>query len=626
MTSLTGLLSPEYLRIGLLVGLWLVIRRVVTWYFRPRGPNPFEEDDTTVRAEYVIDQKKRDGVIKQGFNIKNVPDNLDAVIVGSGIGGMVTGALMSKAGKKVLVLEQHDQAGGCCHTYVDKGYEFDVGIHYIGDVGYPTLTKVLLDQVTQGQLEWAPLEETFDFASIGYGSENRKYPIIAGKAGDKWREDLKKRFPGEHDAIDRFFVAMNSEKGTANLRILLKILPLWVCKLIIYTGVLSFMTKLWSKDGPLNMTTEGFIKSLTNNTDLQTIFCYNWGNYATIPSESSFSMQALLMNHFMRGSYYPVGGASEIAHSIVPVIERSGGKVMVRAQVEEILVNGGKAVGVKVKKGTESHVINAPLIISDAGVYNTFQTLLPKAIAEKSYFHGMCKQFKPAPAAISVFVGMNASNEELGLTRQNYWAFRSPTLALDFNQYLAHTKEESLDVDPPLMFVSFPSTKDPNWKLHPGRENKSTMAIVTLANWDWYKQWDGNTTLHKRGDEYDELKRSIGQRMIDKCCELFPKIKDHIDYVDVGSPLTNKYYIAQPHGEIYGLDHTRSRLGALNCALLRPETDIPGLYLTGQDAFICGLAGGAIGGMLAASAVLDRNLPMDLKKLQSKIIGKQKSL
>ena len=71
-------------------------------------------------------------------------------------------------------------SGGCCHTYIDKGYEFDVGIHYIGDVGYPTMFRVLLDQVTDGQLQWAPLEETFDYTSIGYGEENRKYPIIAG--------------------------------------------------------------------------------------------------------------------------------------------------------------------------------------------------------------------------------------------------------------------------------------------------------------------------------------------------------------------------------------------------------------------------------------------------------------
>jgi len=612
------MLTSDYLKLGVLFVAWLLVRKFLQWLFRPQAPNPFETDSTKPRQPYVTDQKKRDAVIKQGFNIKNVPENLDAVIVGSGIGGLATAALLAKTGKKVLVLEQHDQAGGCCHTFVDKGYEFDVGIHYIGEMGFPTMTKVLLDQVTDGQLEWAPLEDTFDYASIGFGDDNRMYPVTAGSNGDKWKADLKKAFPEEHEAIDKFFAALKSEKGTALIRVLLKLLPLWASKLIIYSGVVNLLTPLWSGKGPLNMTTEEFVTGITKNKDLQTIFCYNWGNYATTPAKSSFSMQALLMNHFMRGSHYPVGGASEIAHSIVPVIERAGGKVMVRVSVEEVLVESGAAVGVRVKKGTETHEIRAPIVVSDAGLYNTFWDLLPAEVAEKSYYHKLSRGFEPAPASISVFVGLDASNEELGLTRQNYWAFKDASLAVDFEEYLKLSREECMDADTPLMFVSFPSTKDPNWKDHPGRENKATMAIITLANWEWYKGW-GDTTLHKRGDEYEELKKSVAQKMIDRCCEMFPKIKDHIDYVDVGSPLTNKYYIAQPHGEIYGLDHTRERLNALNCALLRPKTDIPGLFLTGQDIFLCGLAGASIGGLLAASQILDRNLPKDLKNLQSSI-------
>ena len=75
------------------------------------------------------------------------------------------------------------------------------------------------------------------------------------------------------------------------------------------------MTDLWSDKSPLNKTTEEFVKSITDNKDLQTLFCYNWGNYATIPSESAFSMQALLMNHFMRGSFYPGVSLSEALFS-----------------------------------------------------------------------------------------------------------------------------------------------------------------------------------------------------------------------------------------------------------------------------------------------------------------------
>ena len=97
--------------------------------------NPFKDDKRRPREAYVTDQKKRDSVLKQSFAISKVPENLDAIVIGSGIGGLTTATLLSKIGKKVLVLEQHDQAGGCCHTFIDKGYEFDVGIHYIGEIG-----------------------------------------------------------------------------------------------------------------------------------------------------------------------------------------------------------------------------------------------------------------------------------------------------------------------------------------------------------------------------------------------------------------------------------------------------------------------------------------------------------
>merc|ERR1719247_2216911 len=116
---------------------------------------------------------------------------------------------MAKAGKKVLVLEQHDVAGGCCHTFIDKGYEFDVGIHYIGELGYQSESKTLLDQITKGQLQWADLAELYDeivFAEDG--KEIRKYPVSLGK--DVWQNDLKRRFPEEEENIDKFFKLLTS--------------------------------------------------------------------------------------------------------------------------------------------------------------------------------------------------------------------------------------------------------------------------------------------------------------------------------------------------------------------------------------------------------------------------------
>ena len=81
---------------------------------------------------------------------------------------LISGALMAKAGKKVLILEQHDQAGGCCHTFIDKGYEFDVGIHYIGKMGHPNINKTYMDQICDGQLEWKEMEVNIFIKSIRF--------------------------------------------------------------------------------------------------------------------------------------------------------------------------------------------------------------------------------------------------------------------------------------------------------------------------------------------------------------------------------------------------------------------------------------------------------------------------
>ena len=606
--------------LGIMMAIaWL---RLNKWRSQNKTKNPFEKDGRQARRAYIHNQRERDAVIKQGFSRSKVPEQLDAVVIGSGMGGLTTAAIMAKMGRRVLVLEQHDQAGGCCHTFIDKNYEFDVGIHYIGEMGVQTMNRTLMDQVSDGQVEWAPLEDEYDVVQIGYGVEGRRYPVVSG--AERWRSLLKKQFPEETEAIDKYFKMMEVTKASTKIHFALKMAPLWLAKLAVVSGLLKLLTNIGRPE--YQDTALSLVQRLTRNKDLQTVMLYCWGDYGTQPSRTNFIMQSLLNRHFLKfGAHYPVGGASEVALNMIPVIERAGGKVLVRARVREILTKGGRAIGVRVGKEGKDYVdVMAPIVISNAGLYNTFQELLHPQVAVRSYYHTICKTLKPGNAAMNVFLGLNKNAEELVLPKQSTWAFTTNTKCTsDVDKYFTQTASEAMDSEVPLLFISFPSSKDPEWRNHPGRSDKATCAIVTLASWEWFKEWK-ESTVKKRGDDYEEIKKSIGDQMIEQTCQLFPQLRDCIDFIDIGSPVTNTHYLGQPHGEIYGLDHSIERFDPLLVSRLRPKTDIPGLFLTGQDVLMCGFTGAMFGGLLAAMQVTGRNVMTDLVTLNKSIRAGEK--
>ncbi len=272
--------------------------------------------------------------------------------------------------------------------------------------------------------------------------------------------------------------------------------------------------------------------------------------------------------------------------------------------------------GVRVRKGGEDYDIKAPLVISDAGIYNTYEKLLPEPIRKTPAIQRALSHVRHGPGAMSVFVGLDATKEELGVKAQNYWVYASNNLDTSFDEYMALSPEKAGSKDIPLLFISFPSTKDPTWDLRfPG---KTTCAIVTLGNYEWFGQWE-QARVGKRGDDYEEIKNRIADKMWEQTCKLFPQIKDKRVYFDVGSPITNNYYIGASRGEIYGADHNVGRFSPEAALELKPETPVPGLLLTGQDVFTCGFSGGMYGGLLAASTALNRNCIFDLMKFTTQM-------
>ncbi|SEA12995.1 phytoene desaturase family protein [Microbulbifer marinus] len=524
----------------------------------------------------------------------------DAVVIGSGIGGLTTAAMLSASGKKVLVLEQHYTAGGFTHAYDRNGYEWDVGVHYIGDVGeHPTMTRQLFDFLSAGKLQWAPMDQTYDRICIG----GEQYDLRAGR--DEFVAEMVRRFPGEERTIEEYLRRVNAVAKAMPLLTMEKLLPRWCGPAI----------RLWRKlhePAWLNKTTYEVLRELTGNEKLIAVLTGQWGDNGMTPKTGSFIIHALIVKHYLYGGYYPVGGASQIAETIIPQIQSGGGEVFTYAQVETILLDGNRVRGVRMADGTE---IEAPLVISGAGVFNTFERLLPQSASERAGYSHDLQTVRPSMAHICLYIGLQKTAEELGLPKTNYWLYPSADYESEVQKFLADSEAEI-----PLVYISFPSAKDPSFsQRYPGR---ATIEIVAPAKYEWFAEWH-DKPWGKRGEDYELLKEKYSQRLLEHLYKHFPQLRGQIDYCELSTPLSTDYFCFYPRGEIYGLDHDPNRFEQ---RWLRPQTRIGGLYLTGQDVMSCGVAGAMFAGLVTAQSILglQKGLPL-LRKIFAASKGSSKA-
>ncbi|XP_026884069.2 all-trans-retinol 13,14-reductase isoform X1 [Electrophorus electricus] len=589
----------------------VLVALFLKYVFSSSGLSPFDVDTREPLKPMVLDKKEKDKVLKQGFESRKVPQCLDAVVIGSGAGGLGLAVLLAKVGKKVLVLEQHSRAGGCCHTFSEKGFEFDVGIHYVGDLQESRPFRCLLDQLTNGQLQWEPLDNPFDRVVLGPPENRRTYPIYSGR--EHFAQELKKCFPGEDEAIDEFLrLTKKCDRGVWMMAVL-KLLPFPLAKFLACTGLADCLSHFF-RYGSRSLAE--VVNGLTQNKDLRAVLCYVFGTYGKSPREASFSMHSLLMCHYLHGAWYPRGGASEIAYHMIPIIEKAGGAVLVRAPVNRILLNdNNEAIGVSVLKGQEEVHVQAPLVISDAGIFNTYNQLLPREVQKFPAIQKQLGMLRHGAGGLSVFLGLAGSKEELGLKAENHWIFSENNLDELMDDYLKGERDECV-TRVPMVFAASPSAKDPTWEQR--KPGKSTLSLVTFAPYEWFEEWkDGK--VKNRGPDYTDVKKKIIQSLLEVVTHIFPKITDKIEYVDAGTAVTNQHYIAAPRGEFYGADHNTARFTADVCASIRPQTPVRNLFLTGQDLCSCGLAGALVGAMICGSAILNRNLYMDVTALNKKL-------
>lgn len=507
----------------------------------------------------------------------------DAIVIGSGIGGLGLASLLAqRRGYKVLVLEANAVPGGCMHMHEIDGYEFNSGIDSVGDMNPHVgrgLNRATVDYITGGQLKWARMPDKHEVCVFG----DEQYEFFSSP--EKNIEWVERLFPGEGD-IRRYYALEHKIERASTGWALTKLMPEWIPHFA-NEGTFRLAGSAWRKY-MLKGATDVFRNELGFSQRLAAIYCYMYGNHGKMPAHVPFATHAITMYHYRHGAYYPAGSPGQIVESIVPIIESAGGQVAVDSAVEKILLENGRAAGVKLENGEE---IRCPIVVSDASAYITFMQLLDRGVSEKLGYVDNLKAIKPSPAHVHLMLGYD---EELDLPQHIIWSMPNFDGVDRYDLDAADTLyKRDGRMEGPGAYILCPSARDPVYQQrYPG---KSTVCVLAELPNEWVAR-------HRREPEYaKELESKLSEALMRIAQKNLPAIRGKTPKVNViGIPVG-----CNPRswgGCSYGLEGSGERF-VHHTHWLRHRTKIPGLYLSGQDPFAPGFAGALVSSRVAYSVV-----------------------
>lgn len=518
--------------------------------------------------------------------------SFDAIFIGSGIGSLGAAAVLARHGLKVLVLERHSVAGGMTHTFQRKGYEWDVGVHCLGKLHDPDAPlRRVFDFVTDGALGWARTDRVYDRLVF----DDQRYDFVTG--AEAFEAELGRAFPAERKAIATYLKLLRGVERASQRYFIQHVLPRWLTPL-------TYPALGWPFRRHSNRTTRDVLRSLTSDSRLLGVLTGQWGNYALPPGDSSFAMHALMAEYYLEGGCYPVGGAASILGHIAPVITRAGGQVRVRAEVKEILVRDGRALGVRLASGEE---LLARHVVSGAGAAQTLGVLLPEAWRPPEAVRAL-QRIPQSIGHLGLYLGLRGTPEEVGLPATNVWVHAG----YDHDANLRAFRAEA-SAPLPVVYLSSSSARDPSWaQRHPGRSTLTALCPVPYA---WFEKWEG-TRWHRRGPEYEAFKAQLSERLLSVVLAQFPRLRGRVEHQELSTPLSTAHFSNRLQGSIYGLEHSPERFRQ---PWLRSRLPIRDLLLVGQDAVSVGVGASLMSGVLAASVILRRNVLGDIVRQSSSL-------
>jgi prolycopene isomerase len=468
----------------------------------------------------------------------------DVIVIGSGIGGLVTATQLAAKGAHVLVLERYIIPGGSAGYFERDGYRFDVGASMIFGFGTQGTTNLLtraLDAVN------VSIETIPDPVQIQYhlpaGLELKVH-----KDYEKFLQELTARFPHERQGIRKFYDECWKVFNCLNVMELLSLEePRYLTRVFFQhplacLGLVKYLPQNAGDIARKYISDPQLLKFI----DME---CYCW---SVVPADQTPMINAgmVFSDRHYGGINYPQGGVGQIAQKLVEGLEKAGGQIQYKARVTKILIENGKAVGVRLATGQE---YRAKRIVSNATRWDTFEKLLPAEempVAEKKWR----QRYQKSPSFLSLHLGVEEKVLPPGTECH----------------HIVLEDWDKMEEAEGTIFVSIPTLLDP--QLAPVGYH-----IIHTFTPSWIEDWQGLSA-----NEYEQKKEEAAWRIIDRLETIFPGLDAGLDYMEVGTARSHQRFLGREDGT-YGPIPRRKLMGLLGMPFNR--TSIPQLYCVGDSTF-----------------------------------------
>lgn len=486
----------------------------------------------------------------------------DAIVIGAGNGGLACAATLAEKGKKVILFEKHNIPGGCGTSFRRGRFEFEVALHQLSSMGTPEkpgpLRELFRRYGIEDKIEWIEIKELFrvnfpDGTGISIPADRKNCEAF-----------LCSQFPQEKESILRYFetvYAFCSESAA------------FAEKSAHSTGEPSAAKKAIMKMGFPKMyptlaryalkSTQEVLDEFFKDVKLQLALSAYWCFMGMPPARFPWSILAKCTNIYMEDKPFYLRGTSMMMNqAIMDAVQRMGGVVHLNRGVERIVLEGGAAVGVVDEKGEE---YRASKIISNISPLATYGALLqPEEVPQVAQEY--LRPYTVGISALTCFIGLDCTPEEIGFTTSFTLNYESFDANEDFKDAYKLLPEKD-----PLVATCY-TVDDPEIS-PPGT------SIITAGTLKYSAEWEKLTP-----EQYYEKKYEAGKRIVARLEKMYPGFTDHIEEMEVATPLTHMRYLNHPGGAIYGYEQD-----VMSSVFFFPaESKIPNLEFASGWVNACG--------------------------------------